>query len=76
MSDNSNVRFVLLPDGRVSDLLPMAEDKSALVFDAGFRAWVAFRGPLGEIRDSKPITVEEAMRLTGGVQGDESPNSR
>lgn len=61
MADTS--RYSTLPDGRVLDSEPMSEGKGILVFDKG--AWVPAGITLGEWRDSKPLTAEEAAALTG-----------
>ena len=54
--------FGLLGDGRVIDLSPMREGKPPVVFESG--SWVPFKGTLGKITDSKPLTEEEAAALT------------
>jgi len=58
----SSSRFSRLSDGRILDDAPMSKGKPVLVFENG--AWVAFKGTLGEWRDSKPMTDSDAEALT------------
>jgi hypothetical protein len=52
MPDSPYDRFSKLPDGRVLDDAPIADDKDILVFDKASGKWVNFSGTLGEWRQA------------------------
>jgi len=61
-------RYGLLEDGRVIDVAPLGEGKPPVVFNGS--DWVTFEGTFGDVMDAKPISDEEAERLTSsGIAG-------
>jgi hypothetical protein len=54
-------RYSMTRDGRLLDNAPMDDGGTALVYSKG--QWVLFVGTFGELTDSIPITIEEAMRF-------------